>query len=153
MSDMQVPTADSTPPDIDSFEGLVAQACAEPEPTKLLVVLVGVEPIFHQQADGTAVPAEGEGSLTPMMVRDLALTPDLTLADVVEAADAPRQPWQFLMLAVLPGREGRAPTTQECDPHLKRMAKAILTGGDISRFAWFNRAGEPIYIENPLQPM
>lgn len=140
----------SPTPQIETFDDLVAMAADEPEPAKLLVVLVGVEPVFHRRPDGTEIPADNEGSLTPMMVRDLPLSPDLRLDDVIAAADETAQPWRFLMLAVLAGRDGRAPGHDECDTHLKRMAKAILTGGDLSRFACFDREGQPIRIENPL---
>lgn len=138
------------PNGIETFDDLVAAAAAEPEPSKLLVVLVRAEPVHHRQPDGTAVAAENEGNLTPMMVRDLPLNPELRLDDVIAAADETRQPWQFLLLAILAGRDGRAPGRDECDIHLKRMAKAILTGGDLSRFACFDRQGRPIFIENPL---
>lgn len=138
------------PRNIETFDDLVAAAADEPEPSKLLVVLVGVEPVHHRRPDGTMVAAENEGSLTPMMVRDLPLSPDLRLDDMVAAADETAQPWRFLMLAVLAGRDGRAPGRDECETHLKRMAKAILTGGDLSRFACFDREGRPIFIENPL---
>lgn len=151
MNDMTPESAAQEPPAaIETFDDLVAAAAAEPEPSKLLVVLVGVEPVHYRQPDGTTAPAENEGSLTPMMVRDLLVTPELSLDEVVAAADETRQPWQFLMLAVLAGSDGRAPGRDECDTHLKRMAKAILTGGDLSRFACFDRDGQPIYIQNPL---
>lgn len=140
----------SPTPQIETFDDLVAMAADEPEPAKLLVVLVGVEPVFRRRPGGAEVTGENEGSLTPLMVRDLLLSPALDLDDVVAGADETRRPWQFLMLAVLAGRHGRAPGHDECDIHLKRMAKALLTGGDLSRFACFDREGRPIRIENPL---
>ncbi len=135
---------------IETFDDLVTMAATESEPSKLLVVLVGVEAAHSRGPDGGTVALDNEGSLTPMMVRDLDLKPDLELDEVVAAADTTGQPWRFLLLAILPGQNGRAPSRDECDTHLKRMAKAFLTGGDLSRYACFDRQGEPIFIDNPL---
>jgi len=135
---------------IETFSDLVTMAAADPEPSKLLVVLIGVEAAHRAGPDGSEVALENEGSLTPMMVRDLDMRADLTLEEVVAEADTTGQLWQFLLLAVLPGRDGQAPDDDDCDTCLKRMAKAVLSGGDLSCYVCFNRQGAPVSFGKSL---
>jgi len=79
-------------------------------------------------------------------VRDRPLEAGLNFADIVAEADATGQPWDFLMTALLPGRDGEPPGSAEAEPHLKHMAKVIMTGGDTSKYAFFDRDGDPIEL-------
>lgn len=129
-----------------NFDDLLRAALAQGPDQRLLMVLLGVERMHRRRADGGAEPIEGEGTLTPMMVRDRPLEAGLTFADIVAEADATGQSWGFIMVALLPGRDGEAPSSAEAEPHLRRMAKVILTGADTSGFAFFDREGDAVEI-------
>jgi len=128
------------------FDDLLRAALTQGPDQRLLLVLLQVQPLYRRTADGREQPIEGEGTLTPMMVRDRPLEAGLHFADIVADADATGQPWDFLMTALLPGRDGEPPASTEAEPHLRHMAKVILTGGDTSRYAFFDRDGDPIEL-------
>lgn len=128
------------------FNDLLRAALTQGPDQRLLLVLLRVEPMVQRTADGREEPIQGEGTLTPMMVRDRPLEAGLTFTDIVADADATGQPWDFLMTALLPGQDGEPPGSAEAEPHLRHMAKVILTGGDTSRYAFFDRDGDPIEL-------
>lgn len=131
---------------LHDFDDLMRAALAHGPDQRLLMVLIRAERMHRKTADGSAVPIEGEGTLTPTMVRDRPLEAGLRFADIAADADATGQPWDFVMLAFLPGRDGEAPSSADAEPHLKRMAKTLLTGGDTSGFAFFDRDGDPVEV-------
>jgi len=50
------------------------------------------------------------------------------------------------MTAVMPGQHGQAPSSAACEPHLERMAKALMIGEGLEEFVFFSRAGQPVQI-------
>ena len=129
-----------------NFDDLMRVALADGPAQRLLLVLLGVERMHRRTADGAMEAIEGEGTLTPMMVRDRPLEAGLTFADIAAEADATGQSWEFLMVALLPGRDGEPPSSADAEPHLRRMAKVILTGADTSGFAFFDRDGDAVSL-------
>ncbi|WP_162622871.1 hypothetical protein [Salinisphaera orenii] len=138
----------NTLPDLESFDDLIAIALAEPDPCRLLTVLVQAETAYRRKGDGGEQAMVDEGLLQPVMARDWAVTSDLSLADVVETADEASDDWRFVMTAIMPGSRGTAPTPDECEPHLERMARALTLGADLSAFVFFDRSGTPVQIAN-----
>lgn len=137
------------PPRIESFDELIALARAEPDPARLLTVLVKAEVAYRRQRD-TAEPMVDEGCLVPVMVRDWPVTTSLSLAEITKTADAVESSWQFLMTAVMPGRSGQPPSSAACEPHLERMARALMIGEGLQDFIFFDRTGEPVSIHKAL---
>lgn len=132
------------------FDDLLRAALSNGPDQRLLLVLLRVERMVQRTAEGREEPIEGEGTLTPMMVRDRALEAGLSFADIVAEADATGQRWDFLMTALLPGRDDEPPGSAEAQPHLKHMAQVILTGGDTSKYAFFDRDGDPIELASSV---
>ncbi|MDA3922805.1 MAG: hypothetical protein PF501_19315 [Salinisphaera sp.] len=135
----------NTSPMLDSFDDLIAMALAEPNPCRLLTVLVKADIAYRRRASGTEAMVD-EGCLQPVMARDWAVTESLTLADIVATADEAAGDWRFLMTAILPGSRGTAPLSDECEPHLDRMARALMLGADLDAFVFFDRDGIPVAI-------
>lgn len=142
-------TTSNTVPALESFDDLLAMARAEPDPCRLLTVLVKAETAYRRRADENEAMMD-EGLLQPVMVRDWAVTDDLCLADIVTGADSVTSDWRFLMTAILPGSRGTAPTPAECEPHLERMATALTIGADLGAFVFFDREGGPVSIRSAL---
>jgi len=55
------------------------------------------------------------------------------------------QDWVIVFVASLPGRAGRAPTSQEADQPLTRMVESVKAGS-FGSFVPFNRRGEPVLL-------
>lgn len=134
---------------LHDFDELVRMALAHGPEQRLLMVLVRVERMHRRTAAGGTEPIEGEGTLTPVMVRDRPFEAGMTFADIVSDADASGKEWEFVMIALLPGGVGEPPTSADAEPHLRRMAKVLLTGGDTSGFAFFDRDGTPLEVGDP----
>lgn len=136
-------------PTLDSFDHLIAMAQAEPNPARLLTVLVKAEVAYRRQRN-SAEPMVDEGCLVPVMARDWPVTTALSLAGITATADEAEPGWQFIMTAVMPGQYGQAPSTAACEPHLERMARALMIGEGLEEFVFFDRSGEPVSIHNAV---
>jgi len=150
MNPQTEPDAEDSPM-LDSFEGLLAMIRTEPSPCRLLTVLVRAETLYRRRSDGVEEAMTNEGLLEPLMSRDWAVTADLKVADILDGANEAADNWQFLMTAVLPGRNGVAPTSEDCEPHLDHMAQAIMLGAGLDGFAFFDRQGRPVNITGTAQ--
>lgn len=132
---------------IKHFDDLKAAGLAQPEPQRLLILLLHAE----AAADGKAVTRKGvttgRGTLTPVMATDLELTPELDLATIVEEADSLGKPWQMMLVSSLAGRPGQPPTSEQASGYLEQMAEAVVTGGDLGRYAVFDRTGSPVKLQ------
>jgi len=54
------------------------------------------------------------------------------------------------MTAMMPGQYGQAPSTAACEPHLERMARALMIDEGLEEFVFFDRSGEPVSIHNAV---
>jgi hypothetical protein len=131
---------------IESFDDLVRMAMAENDPPQLLTVLVKAEPMLARDGDGQERVLDGEGVLKPIMVKSRSVTEGLDFATLRAEADQADERWVFIMLAILPGHDGKPPSPADVDIHLKNMARALLTGGDLDRYLFIDRDGELVQI-------
>ena len=135
---------------IRSFDDLKEIGLQQPEPQRLLLVLLKAEPdeeATHHK-DGEAI--EGGGLLRPVMATDRELTEELRLDALVEEADQSGLTWDLIMVSSLSASEGRLPTEEEAEPYLKQMAEAVEMGADLSRYAVFDRAGSPVQLQSRM---
>lgn len=130
--------------EIEHFDDLKAIGLSEPRPQRLLFVLLHAE-VASSEAGGADVTA-GRGTLSPVMATDLALTPELEFAGIIDEADSLGHPWEFMLVSSLSGRDGREPTPEQVEPCLQAMAEAVMTGGDLSPYVAFDRAGMPVRL-------
>jgi len=137
---------------IETFDDLLEMARSEPVPVKLLTVLVRAEPVMQTDSDGNEVPIEGEGMLTPLMVKSHAVEDTPGFEFLRADADAGKKDWTFMMIGVLPGQPGQPPADDLVDEQLKNMARAIHAGSGLDRYLFFDRNGIPVQIGYPEQP-
>lgn len=121
----------------NDFDALIDTAQGERPGARLLLVLLRSEAGVH---------GSGGGTLTPMLANDLAVSPDLSLASVVSQADEVGVAWDMIMAAVLAAPTGEGPSSATAAPHLKTMADDVLRGGDLSRYAVFDRDGNRLAV-------
>lgn len=121
----------------NDFDALIETALGESAGARLLVVLLRVEP----DAQG-----RGGGSLTPLLANDLDLVRGIGLESIIAEANQVGVPWDMIMAAILSDATGKTPSSASAEPHLKRMADDVMRGGDLSRYAVFDRAGNRLSI-------
>lgn len=133
---------------IRGFDDMIAIAASEPQPHKLLTVLLRIDHAFTQGEDGKTRPIEDEGELVPIAIKAHDVEPGLDFATLKSDADAGAPGWGLMMTAVLPGQGPNPPEEKTVDDHLKRMAQTVMSGGDRSRFLFLDRDGEPVMMES-----
>jgi hypothetical protein len=132
--------------EISSFDDLLRAAREQPEPQRLLFVFAGADlPDDSTPGERARFEAGQGGALVPLMCVDKA-PEDLEIFDaLVEESRQFGQDWAIVFVASLPGRDGRAPTSQEADQPLQRMVESIKAG-EFGPFLPFDRNGVPVRI-------
>ena len=87
------------------------------------------------------------GYLEPIMCVDKDMNELASFADLVEESKQLGQEWQMVMVAVLAGKNGVAPTSDVAEDPLKKMVHAVQKGGDLSPYLMFNRQGDPVIFD------
>jgi len=129
---------------ISSFDDLLRAAREQPEPQRLLFVFANaVLPDDSTPEQRARFEAGQGGALTPLMAVDK--TPDEldTFAALVEESRQFGPDWAVVFVASLPGRDRRAPTSEEADKPLQRMIESIKAGS-FGPFIPFDRQGQPV---------
>lgn len=84
------------------------------------------------------------GHLDPIMCVDKDLNELASFADLVEESKQLGQEWQMVLIAILAGKNGVAPSSDGAEEPLKKMVHTVQDGGDLSSFLMFDRSGEPV---------
>lgn len=134
---------------IAGFDDMIALAAREPQPHKLLTVLLRIDHAYRQDADGKTRPIEGEGELVPIAIKAHDVVEELSFDSLKADADGGAPGWGLMMMAVLPGEGPEPPAEKTVDDHLKRMAQTIMSGGNLERFLFLDRDGHPVMMESP----
>jgi len=127
---------------------MIAIAAAEPQPHKLLTVLLRVDAPYRQDEQGHTRQMENEGELVPIAIKSFDVDAQLDFASLKQDADAGAPGWGLMMTAVLPGQGPNPPSEEDVDNHLKRMAQTIMSGGSLDRFLFLDREGTPVSMES-----
>jgi hypothetical protein len=128
--------------DNNDFDDLIAEGLRSGVPQRLLLVLLRVE--FSEEDK----PSESGGTLTPVLVNDLELTPEISCTTLMEEADSVGLSWNMMMVSTLSSTSGALPGSEEAKPHLEKMAGDVLQGRDLAAYAIFDRDGTRLEV-NP----
>lgn len=130
---------------ISTFEDLLQAAAQQPDPQRFLFVFAKKElPDDHLAAEAKSFQAGQGGALTPVVCVDKTLDALSNFADLVKESEQTGQHWDVVLIACLAGKNGIMPSASDADQGLKMMVSAVQTGGKLSRFIAFDRAGEPL---------
>ncbi len=130
---------------ITDYESLLSVARQQAEPQRLLFVFLKASlPKNHGDEQASRFHSGQGGELQPVMSVDKTLDELGSFADLVAESERTKQDWQIVLLAALSGRNGVAPSSDEAEQPLKKMMQAVETGGDLSQFMAFDRAGTPV---------
>jgi hypothetical protein len=131
---------------ISNFDDLLRAARAQPEPQRLLFVFAqAVLPDDSTPEQRARFEAGEGGALAPLMSVDKAPEDLGTFATLVDESRQFGHDWAIVFVASLPGRGGRAPTSEEADQSLQRMIESIKAGS-IGSFIPFDRQGQPMLL-------
>jgi len=114
----------------------------------LLTCVLCSEVMQAAGSDGTALDLAGEGALRPMMVKAYPVDASLSFEQICVEVGAGQRDWTFIMLAVLPGWNGRPPAAQQVDEQLKNMARVIHTGSGHERYLFIDRRGDFVQLRS-----
>lgn len=129
---------------ISSFDDLLCAARQQPEPQRLLFVFAKAVLPDNSTPEQRARFEAGEGgALMPLMSVDKTPEELGAFAALVEESRYFDPGWAVVFVASLPGRNGRAPTSQEADQSLQSMIESIKTGVFGSLIP-FDRQGQPM---------
>lgn len=116
-----------------NFHSLVSAAQNQPQPQRLLFLLAKAE------RSNNPKKSTARGEITPVMCVD-KLPEELTsFADFVAEADGIDRSWNMILIAGMNGEDGQAPTTEEAEPLLNKMANDLMQGQDLSRYLILDR--------------
>ena len=133
--------------DISSFDDLLRAAREQPEPQRLLFVFANAVLPDDSTPEQRARFEAGEGgALAPLMSVDKSPAELSTFAALVEESRRFGPEWAVVFVASLPGRAGRAPTSQEAGQSLQRMIESVKTGA-FGSFIPFDRQGQPMLFD------
>jgi len=133
---------------ITSYETLLEVAQQQPEPQRFLFVFLKVtRPDEATEEEIRRYDAGQGGFLDPIMCVDKDLNELTSFADLVEESKKVGQDWQMVLIAVLAGKDGVAPSSELAEEPLKRMVHAVQEGGDLSPFLMFDRNGDPVIFD------
>lgn len=127
------------------FDALIAEGTESGVALRLLLVLLKID---LTEESG---PGETSGALTPVMVNDVALAPEIDFAVLLEEADSVGQPWDMVMVSTLSAQDGHLPERDAATPHLEKMADDVVQGRDLSAYAVFDRSGNRLVL-SPQRP-
>ena len=133
---------------ITSYETLLAVAKKQPEPQRFLFVFLKVtRPDEATEEEIRRFDAGQGGFLDPIMCVDKDLNELTSFADLVEESKQVGQEWQMVLIAILAGKNGVAPSSEVAEEPLKKMVRTVQEGGDLSPFLMFDSNGDPVIFD------
>jgi len=66
---------------------------------------------------------------------------------LVEESKQVGQEWQMVLIAILAGKNGVAPSSEVAEEPLKKMVRTVQAGGDLSPFLMFDSSGDPVIFD------
>jgi hypothetical protein len=129
---------------LSNFDDLLRAAGEQAEPQRLLFVFVRAALPESPTSDQHERHAQGEGgTLTPVLCVDKAPHEITSFSALVSESSNTGLAWDLVFVAAMEGRAGIPPSNDEAAQPLRLMVNAI-NEGQISRFAAFDREGDPI---------
>ncbi|MCC6719678.1 MAG: ribonucleotide reductase subunit alpha [Acetobacteraceae bacterium] len=131
---------------ISTFDDLLREARAQPEPQRLLFVFTVAELPSDASADQRARFLAGSGgALAPLMYVDKAPSELTTFAALVDESEQFGPPWSIVFVGALAGHAGQAPTSDDAEAALGQMVEFIKLG-KLHKYVAFDRQGLPVML-------
>ncbi len=115
------------------FKQLLAAAGQQPEPQRLLILLTKTE------RSNKSSKSVAKGTISPVMCVDKLPTELSSFEDFKKEADSISKNWDMMVIAGMSGHGNIAPTSEEAEPVLNKMANDVVQGQDLSRYFILDR--------------
>ena len=130
---------------MSNFAELLKMTYQQPDAQRLLFLFAATEAtVKAKHQDGT--PLQKNGTIEPTMCVDKLPSALTSFQDLTNEADNISKAWDLVFVAGLSGQGDKAPTEEEAEPYLNKMASDIKTGQDLSQYVVFDRNENPIII-------
>ena len=124
---------------------MLTVAKQQPDPQRFLFVFLKTSLPKDNKGDEEFRFLNGlGGALTPVMTLDKPLNELTNFEDLVAESELMKKEWQLVSIAVMSGKNGVMPTSEEALKSLEMMMKTVETGGNLSKFMTFDREGHPV---------
>lgn len=134
---------------ITHFNDLIASACAQIEPQRLLLVFASASLPAGATAEQRARFEAGEsGELAPLMCVDKDPGELGDFDALAREAALLGAHWSVVFAAALAGTAGRRPSEGQVDAHMQRMVEAVKRG-QLSGLIAFDGCGEAVQLSQP----
>lgn len=127
---------------IEKFDDLLEQANQQTDAQRLLFLFAASDVVKKAKKRD-----EKKGTLSPVMCVDKLPAEVDSFKALAGEADGISQDWDMVLIAALSGEGATAPTTEEAEPFLNKMANDLSSGQDLSRYVIFDREENPIVIQ------
>lgn len=127
---------------IKTFNDLIQTAQAQSQPQRLLFLFAKTEAEKKKKSK-----KQQRGTITPVMCVDKLPSEISSFKALLAEADQISTAWDFIFIAGLSGHDGQAPSTEDAEPHLNKMANDLMGGQDLSQYMIFDRKENPIMIQ------
>jgi hypothetical protein len=124
----------------NDFDALIAEGLRSEDYQRLLLVLLKVD--ASDQMD----IGKSQGTLTPVMVNDIELTPKISHKALLEEIDSVGPQWDMVMVSTVSNVSGATPSGDGANPLLEKMAGDVLQGRDLTGYAIFDRDGTRLVV-------
>jgi len=128
---------------IKIFKDLLTMTSEQEQPQRLMFLFANAEATNTKKSK-----KHQRGTISPVMCVDKLPSELTNFSSLVKEADAIEKNWNFVFISSLSGENNLAPTTDEAEPFLNKMANDIETGNNIGRYVIFDRDENPIELES-----
>ena len=132
---------------MQTFDDLLAIACRQPEPQRLLLVFASAElPADASEAQRSAFQRGEGGALAPVLCVDKRAEEIVDFRSLRLESELTGLDWHILFVGALPGRGGHPPNSDEAVQPLQMMVEQIKIGR-IAQFLAVDRDGELVQLQ------
>ena len=132
---------------MQTFDDLLAIACRQPEPQRLLLVFASAElPADASEAQRSAFQGGEGGALAPVLCVDKRAEEIVDFRSLRLESELTGLDWHILFVGALPGRGGHPPNSDEAVQPLQMMVEQIKSGR-IAQFLAVDRDGELVQLQ------
>lgn len=128
---------------IANLTDLITAAQEQSEPQRLLFLFARAE----TQKKKKKKKNQQSDTITPVMCVDKLPEEIASFQALIAEADNITTEWDFMLVAGLSGANGNAPSTEDAEPHLNKMANDLMAGQDLSQYIIFDRTENPIVVQ------
>lgn len=128
---------------ISNLTDLISAAQEQAEPQRLLFLFAKAEARKKKKKS----KQHQSGTITPVMCVDKLPEEIASFTSLREEADSISPDWDFMLVAGLSGANGTAPSSEDSEPHLNKMANDLMSGQDLSQYMIFDRKENPIVVQ------